>query len=377
MALPDGPVFLIHQTYQGRSDLPAVGKAREDAEHDPPGLFLDFGAVHLRGIREDATNHGNLSPLVAGGARHDTKKRTHPLAPWVQRNPPLNRSEWDQMVNKSLTEQRTKLSVDGLIVPGADHSPAAFPNGIELQINAIRRAWSNRPDTDPEWLAHFSLHDDWLQDGRLIRFLLNLITDLPDEIGIALQPRFSRRDKGSDAATLAGLREIVRVLANDDRKVLLVRTGGLGWLAIAWGAWGFTAGRTQGTWLDSREEIRRRKGQPSPPRLERYFESQLLHHVLFPDHQILAEQTGYEQCPCPFCTKLQTDGWAARPAAQHDLYALSDLTRLVSGGDRAARRQAVRAQVEAAQNHWAQWSSATGLSPRATPAHLPTWRELV
>lgn len=376
MTLPDAPVFLIQQTFQGRSDLPPVAAARTDAGLTAPGLFFDFGAVHLRGIREDAKDHGKLEPTLAGGARNDTKKRDNPLAPWAGREAPEKRADWDKTIREALAEQRSNLSPDAITVPGADLSAAGYPAGFERQIDGIRRAWSNRPDEDPDWFAHFSLHDDWLKDNGLRRFVLNLITDLPDEIGIALQVRFARRDRSSDTTTLTGLREMVRVLADDGRRVILVKAGGLGWLSIAWGAWGFTAGRSQGTWVDSREVIRRRKGQPPPPRLERYFEPQLLHHVLFGDHQRLSGQSGFQQCSCRFCGQM-TNGWSNRPAAQHDLFALAELTQRVATGGRTARRDAVRAIVEDAQNKWAAWGSTSGLSPRAQPTHLATWRSLV
>jgi hypothetical protein len=376
MALPDAPVFLIQQAYQGRSDLPAIGEARKKAGHAAPGLFMDFGAVSLQSIRQDVGHHGPLKPLLAGSARNDTENRTRPLAPWAGRKAAETRSEWEKTARECLNEQRNKFSLTALTVPGADLSTSAFPTIFERQIDAIRRAWSSRPADDPDWFAHFCLHDDWLKDPTLRRFVLNLVTDLPDPIGVALQVRFSRRDRSTDATTLGGLKEIITVLANDGRHTILVKSGGLGWLSIAWGAWGFTAGRSQGTWVDSREEIRRRKGQPSPPRLERYFEPQLLHHVLFPDHQRLSKQPGFAQCPCPFCKKMSST-WAPGPAAQHDLYALAELTRRVAASDRTARREKVREIVEGAQTQWASWKSTPGLSPRATPGHLATWRGLV
>jgi hypothetical protein len=93
--------------------------------------------------------------------------------------------------------------------------------------------------------------------------------------------------------------------------------------------------------LDHRTEIRRRAGTPSPPRVERFFETQILHSVLASDHENLSAATGYSQCPCAFCTKLaEGSGWDHTAAAQHDLYALASLTRAVAGSDRAARRSA-------------------------------------
>ncbi len=376
MTLPDAPAFLIHQTYQGRSGIPEVADARIAAGRTPPGLFLDFDAVYLAGLRADAQAKGNLTPMLAGGATVEAKKRERPLAAWAGREAPKKSSEWDLMIKAALDEQRSHEKPDALTVPGVDFSPAGYQAGVERQVDGIRRAWSSRPEGDPDWFAHFCFHDDWLKDDALRRFVLNLLTDLPDSIGIALQVRFSRRDRSNDPVILSGLREMVRVLADDARRVLLVRSGGLGWLSIAWGAWGFSAGRSQGTWVDSREKISRRKGQQPPPRLERYFEPQLLHHVLFPDHRRLATKQGFQQCPCQFCTKMGTT-WSVAPGAQHDLYALAEITQRVSGVDRTARREAVRTLLEQAQNNWAAWKSTTGLSPRAEPVHLPIWRSLV
>lgn len=376
MTLPSSPAFLIHQTYRGRAELSPIADARIEDGRTPPGLFLDFGAVYLEGLRAHAKDPGKLTPVLCGGARHDTDKRTKPFAKWVARQPPSSRADWDQMIQEALAEQRAKLSVDALTVPGADFSTAGYPTGFERQTEGARRAWRSRPTTDPPWFVHFSLHDDWLKDDSLRRFALNLLTDLPDPIGIALQIRFSRRDRSADQGTLTGLREMVSALADDNRRVLLVKAGGLGWLSLAWGAWGFTAGRSQGSWVDSREKISRRKGQPTPPPLERYFEPQLLHHVLYNDRHLLSSQPGFKSCSCKFCKSMGST-WNGKKAVQHDLYALSEITQLVAGSDRTARRDAVLKLVEKAQNNWARWKETPGLSPRAAPTHLSTWRALL
>lgn len=297
------------------------------------------------------------------------------MASWVQREAPSTRAQWRATNQEGLAEQRS-LGVDALMPPGLELSPSGYPNALERQVDAIRRAWRDRPSTDPAWFARLCLHDDWLTDATLRRFALNLVTDLPDEIGIALHTRFGRRAAGFDQASLEALREFVRVLADDGRLILTLQSGMVGWLSLAWGAWGFSAGLSQTSWLDSREEIRRRRGSRSPARLERYFEPQLLHHVLSSDHTQLSRQNGYRSCSCTFCGQL-AQGWDTRVAGQHDLYALADLTQRVAVGDRTARRDAVRDILEAAQNRWAAWSATPGLSPRARPAQLATWRAVV
>jgi hypothetical protein len=374
--LPKAPVFLVQQTYQGRKDLMPVGTACI-ANHLPaPGIALDFGAVPLAGVREDALHHSPLVPLLAGGVGYGIDaKHKKAMAPWVRRKAPESRAEWDKTVRESLAEQR-KLGVDAVSVPGIELSAAGYPNGLERQTDAIRRAWKDRPTGDSPWLARLCLHDDWLTDVSLRRFVLNVVTDLPDDVGIALHIRFARRDAATDANSLAGLRQLVRILADDDRRVLLLQGGLIGWLAIAWGAWGFTAGLSQASWLDTRAIIRRRAGSPSPPRLERYLEPQLLHSVLSADHTLLKQQAGYVQCACGFCQKLG-GGWDSKAASQHDLFTLAQLTHDVAADDRTARRDAVRRVLEAAQNRWASWATTHGLSARAEPKHLAVWRGLV
>jgi hypothetical protein len=314
--------------------------------------------------------------MLAGGADYGCDaKRGAPMAGWVRRSAPGNRAEWDATMGDSLAEQRT-LGVDALNAPGVELAAGGYPTELERQIDAIRRAWRARLSSDPPWFAQLSLHDDWITNVGMRRFALNQLTDLPDDVGIALHVRFARRDASGDTASLGALRQMVRVLADDGRRVLTVRSGLVGWLSLAWGAWGFTAGMSQGSWLDSREIIRRRAGTRSPARLERYLEPQLLHHVLSADHGRLARQAGHSQCTCAFCGRL-AGGWNPQAAAQHDLYALAELTQQVAVGDRTARRDAVRRIVEDAQNHWALWQRTPGLSPRARPTQLAAWRSLV
>lgn len=374
MTLPDAPVFLAQQGYTGRKLLAPVAAARVSAKRRPPGLLLDFGAVHLRGVRDDHGKRGQLMPVLADSARYDLDRKP-PMASWVEGPAPNNRATWDAAIRDSLAEQRN-LNVDALSVPGVELSTSGYPNGLQLQTDAIRRAWRDHVSTDPPWFARFSVHDDWLTDATLRRAALNTLTDLPDGVGISLHVRYGKRAAGFDGPSLTALRDFVRVLADDGRRVLLIQSGIIGWLAIAWGAWGFTAGQSQKSWLDSREEIRRRRGSRSPARLQRYFEPQLLHHVLFADHGRLRRATGYAACSCTFCKDLKTS-FNAHAAAQHDLFTLAELTQRVTASDRAGRRDAVRLIVEEAQKNWANWQGSASLNTRSKPTQLATWRALV
>ena len=379
MTLPDAPVFFAQHSSKGRGHdrLSAVATARDKDSKTPPGLLLDFGAVHLRGVEEDTSKAGKLAPVVPSGSAYEiASKWKVPMAPWVQRAAPSTKAQWDATIKESLKKQR-ELRVDALVVPGVELVAGDYPKGLEDQVDAVRRAWTERHDDDPPWFVEVCLHDDWIINPTACRLVLNLLTDLPDAIGLALRIRFAKRDAAHDAAVLARLRLVVGALADDGRKVLMVQSGIVGWLSIAWGAWGFSAGMSQESWLYHRTIIRRRSGQPSPPRVERYFERQLLHPMLSADHRRLSKATGYTQCGCGFCEVLAKGSWDHNASAQHSIYALASLTEDAGGSDRAARRDAVRTTIESAQNLWAQWKGTSGLSAQATPGGLPVWRGLV
>src|SRR4051812_18594797 len=105
--LPAAPVFLVQQTYRGRASLPQVGAARVTDRRTPPGLLLDFGALHLRGIREDATRRGDLAPLATTSAVYDCDaKQGVAMAAWVRRSAPSTRPQWDTAIREALAEQR-------------------------------------------------------------------------------------------------------------------------------------------------------------------------------------------------------------------------------------------------------------------------------
>lgn len=379
MTLPQAPVFLAHHTAKGRGrdQLEPVSAARATDAKTPPGLLLDFGAVHLRGVEEDATKAGKLKPILASGSAYEiASKWKVPMAPWVQRSAPATKNQWDATVQESLAKQRA-MALDAVVVPSIELEAGHYPKGLETQVDAIRRAWATRPDDDPPWFAEVCLHDDWIINEVACRLVLNLLTDLPDQIGVALRIRFKRQEAAFNADPLSRLRLVVRALADDGRMVLVVQGGVIGWLAIAWGAWGFTAGTSQGSWFYNRTVFARRSDQPAPPRVERYFERQLLHPVLSSDHTLLKGGAGYVQCECGFCQQLESGAWDHNVASQHALYSLAGLTEAASASDRAARRDAVRATIEAAQSHWANWEGIAGLSNRSQPTGLSVWRGLV
>ena len=375
MALPPAPVLFLGQGYKGRDRLVPVGKSRAAAAGAAPGLLLSWGQVHNDGVMADAANAGPLEPILASPGAVGYSRATigghKAAASWIQRRAPHTTAEWDQTVDEAVLAQQA-LGLPGIILPSRQLGPADWPDGVQDALDAARRACVRHGGND--MLVGLILDERWITDVRLRRTLLNQFTDLPPQLGATIHVHWSSSDVPNQPQTLSALRTVVHALAEDDRRVLLVEAGGLGWLAVAWGAWGFSAGLSQASWRRSTEVVRRAKGQPAT-RVPRYFEIDLLHHVRQTTHQRLAREHGYTTCRCAFCAQLSpatTNSWDHNLAEQHALNALAVITERVAAPRLVDRRARVRAIVDAALKF------ESGVSFRLTadsrPLHLPAWR---
>lgn len=103
-----------------------------------------------------------------------------------------------------------------------------------------------------------------------------------------------------DRRYLRGLREVVEACAANDIRIYLPNSGWLGWLAMGWGAWGFSGGMAAGTWVD---RIRTPMTRPEIPSLP-YFETQLMRSLRWRVHEQLVNERTYVPCPCPDCVQM-------------------------------------------------------------------------
>jgi hypothetical protein len=373
--LPPAPVLLLGQGYQLRDRLAPIGAARVSAGMQPPGLLLSWAHVHEEGVREGAANAYPLQPVLADpGARgfeRNTIGRTKAAAPWIRRRAPRDPTSWDQSMDEAVSAQHA-LHLPGVLLPSRTLRTTDWPDGVQDALDAVRRASSRH--TGSNIFAGLILEEPWVTDAQLRRTLLNQFTDLPLQVGAAIHVLWSDSSASSAPRRLAAMRTVVAALANDGRRVLLIESGGLGWLSLAWGAWGFTAGLSQASWLRSTETVRRARGQPAVF-VPRYYEAGLLHRVRQATHQRLAREPGYRACACAFCVELRPTTaslWDHRLAEQHALWALADLTERVAAPRLVDRHARVRAMVDSAI------ALERGLSFRlmrdSRPEHLPAWR---
>jgi hypothetical protein len=216
----------------------------------------------------------------------------------------------------------------------------------------------------------------WLTRPVLLRALLAQLVDQEqfDTWYVRVQWPGSVRAyaQPGDARLLAGYRELAEVAADQERRLLLPQTGLTGWLMLAFGAAGF------GTGLAGSSQA---FGEPGgggggKPRIERYFERQLLHTIERTARPVLQDDPGYAPCPCPYCRPLFSGGaWSHQYAGLHCLYNVGTLTAQVAPA--AARRRgtygAVGQKVRLAQR----FATGKALTGSSVPAHLRVWGQLL
>ncbi|MFA4929724.1 MAG: hypothetical protein WC558_14495, partial [Patulibacter sp.] len=170
-----------------------------------------------------------------------------------------------------------------------------------------------------------------------------------------------------------GLKDVVESCSTSGIRIHLPKAGWLGWLAMGWGAWGFSAGLGVGTWCDQLD----RAGGNSPDEPTRwYFEPQLLRAVPWRVHEDLAKRANYIPCTCVDCAGVASRGWEDLKAKRHQLRHANAEAASLSGRTTVQQRAiAIRARIDGAiafRN-----SLPATLAKQADAKFLTSWGALV
>jgi hypothetical protein len=371
------PFVLIHQPYQHRGELLDVGsKLAQDGE--TVGLLASYDNVHEQGVISDVGKAGALAPRLAdAGYRFDRKTigRVN-AASWIARPEPTSVHAWDQTVDEAAAAQRS-LGLDAITTPAPELLGAHGVNELRASLDAARRGFGKRPANDPPWFARLTVHDEWLVKSSSRTALLNELSNLPEDLGVALHVRWRKTNPETDADLLQGLKTFALALAGDDRALLVLRSGIVGWLSLAWNVNALSAGLSLASWADSwRGGGGAKPNQPKPPNIKWFFESMLLRRFRKDEHDSLALQSNYLACACLYCSALQAGATWSPTAGQHALYALAELTNQIAAVPAGQRRQKVIDIVQKAEADWKQIVP-PGLSSGQKPAHLQTWLQVL
>jgi hypothetical protein len=173
----------------------------------------------------------------------------------------------------------------------------------------------------------------------------------------------------ADEKLLAGYRKLAATADDEDRRLLLPQTGLTGWLMLAWGAAGFGTG----PFGSNQAFLEQRGGRGKNPKIERYFERQLLHPVERTARPLVTADPGYEQCTCPYCPPLLATGaaWSQEYAGLHYLFSAGTLTAQVAPA--VAGRRGTHGAVSRTVRSAVRFADGKGLTGNSAPAHLRTW----
>jgi hypothetical protein len=228
----------------------------------------------------------------------------------------------------------------------------------------VRQSLANSPEV---WLG-VAVDREYLRQERHLTELMNTIVSANFE-GIVFRVFHNQVPPVNDARLLEGIREVVDSSWNAGIKIFLPNSGWLGWLAMAWGAEGFSGGLSKSSWFD-----RWPAPMNNPPKHDKIFESMLITHVrvtVLPD---LESQPGYVECTCPACTAMggEFDEGLAR---RHQIWAAHREGSLLAPLDRNGRHGRIKSRVEEAINFRDELPLTT--RQRVASAFLDTWQALL
>ena len=303
---------------------------------------------------------------------HTARSRNH--FPWLAQTPrPATQPQWEHWMQAGLDHQLSAQMRGGGPAPSFVITPSPLMEAARgaLELNtvldaavAVRSRVSAGTDC---WLG-VTVDRTYLRDQQhLIRLLNAMVQTRAD--GFVFRSQHTELPPVEDQAYLVGMREVVEACGANGMRVLLPSSGWLGWLALGWGAWGFTAGMAAGSWVDRLPTPMTRPHRPPLP----YFEAQLLRSLPWRVHQQLVNESGYQPCPCPECAQMGTSHDLAL-AKRHQLRHAEE-TGMLMAVPVAQRRQLVANRLDDAIAF--RDSLSAPLAARIETRHLDRWRGLL
>ncbi|WP_142281632.1 hypothetical protein [Mycobacterium kyorinense] len=311
--------------------------------------------------------HGYLLDL-----EHTARSRNH--FPWLAQTPrPATQPEWEQWMQQAVDHQLSaRLCGDAgppsfVITPSPRMEAARAPE-LNMVLDAATAVRSRVAAETDCWLGVTVDRTYLREQQQLIRLLNAMIQTGAD--GFVFRAPQTQLPPVDDSPYLEGLREVVDTCATNRIRFFLPSSGWLGWLAMGWGAWGFSGGMAASSWFDRLPTPITRPQQPPLP----YFEPQLLRHVPWRLHQQLASQPGYQACTCLDCGQMG-DSHDLPLAKRHQIRHASQETAALTAVPVADRGCLVAARLDASIAF--RDTLPPVLTTRVETRHLDRWRALV
>jgi len=265
--------------------------------------------------------------------------------PWLDPSygRPTDVATWAAWMSESLRHQLSNDFLGGaddpsiIVTPSPQLTAATGTAELYAVLDAAEAA-RDAVVAGPECWLGIVVDRDYLRlDARLTELADAVVT--ADYPGVVLRVFQTDLPPVADRRLLSGLRDLVEGCAGSGVKVFLPNSGWIGWLALAWGATGYSAGLSKGSWFDRIPTPMR-----NPGRREYIFEPQLLRHESWAIHQQLAADPAYRGCTCVSCQAMG-GAFDSDHSAVHQIriaHAWSDGLRPLNS---IGRRRAIRDRI--------------------------------
>lgn len=372
--MAEGGLWLQQAANHAR-DLVDFADDLNNAPAGRPGvLFAPVNVPRTLGeLYEAARSAGDAAVDPSGHfVDRDPTKRARENFPWLAQRPrPQSQSQWETWMTEALDQQMDSDFIGSAPVPSflVTASPqieaAQGPEGLYPVMDAADTVRAQAPVEC--WLGATIDRDYLREEVHLVRLANTLVSSRAP--GVVLRCFQTQMPPITDRRLLEGLREVVSSCASNGINVLLPCAGWLGWLAMAWGAWGFSGGLAKSSWYDR---------MPTPmsnvPRYDSIFEPQLLRFVRWSVHQDLTNQSGYQACWCASCATMGGT-YDATEAAKHQIRVAHEEAASLRALARPQRRLAVQQRLDDAIAFRDGLSNV--LRTRAQADFLDVWRSFV
>lgn len=391
------PLFLLHRGTQHAEVVPRVlaDLARSVVPDIRLGVVASVPRTKPQALQQFFSACGSAPVRIAdpeGFARADsfgptleTQKGSGPYvgvtlqAQWPYFTRQLPTGVTKAWVGEVLDVQRV-AGATLLLTPGMWADPAS----PQQAMTAMRQHadWARQQLQPDEHLAvNVTLPAAWLSNQRLLSLLLDEVVDM-SELVFYMRVRWPLMPQPYgqliDASVLDGYIEVANTFEDSDKTLILPNTSLTGWVALAWGAHGFSTGVGGGerAFADTRA-IRIKRTGPRPAPITRTFATPILHTTDTTTAARLDALPNARACTCRYCVALRR-----LPAGQHDkalagghfLRAAGDLTAAVAR-NRRGRRSAARSAVASARRTVLRAANSVPLTDANEPRHLSLWAD--
>jgi hypothetical protein len=393
---PGTPILLLHRSHQHAGVLPSVLKdiSRRHADDLHLGVVVPMPRMSPDRIRQFFDDSKLASVRIADPeafARLDsfgtTLMEQRGGKPYVG---PSTQGHWRYLTEvqpaagtqswiETVLDEQRQVGATVLLTPGTWSNPAE--PGPSLAIIRQHAAWAGAALGNGEHLAvNITLPASWLTTTRLRDQLLNEIVDM-DETVFYMRVRWPLLSQPYgqllSSEILDGYAELANVFEENDKCLLLPNSGLTGWIALAWGAHGFSTGIGAGERAFADTRVIRIRQTPRPAPTHRTFAETILHITDVTTATRLAALPDASPCRCRFC-RIQASRpvgqWDKALAGAHYLRKIGDLTATLATNGRG-RRVAARRLVRDANAFAENARNTVPLSDANDPRHLPLWAE--